>query len=92
MLEQARKGNIADPPMVNTATKIIRTAFREDKAEFAGSKQTKPEGILNLPHLTFSLHVPALLFGRVADAVSIYTCGKQISAAQQVSPNRSINC
>ena len=48
-------GNIADPLMVNTATKIIWTAFREDAAKFAGSMQIKPEDILNLPQFTFGM-------------------------------------
>jgi hypothetical protein len=42
--------------MVNTATKIIWTSFREDAAKFAGSMQVKPEDILNLPQFTFGLH------------------------------------
>ena len=48
--------NISDPLMVNTATKIIWTPFREDAAKFAGSMQIKPEDILNLPQFTFGLH------------------------------------
>jgi|GEM_PF-6119775 len=59
-ISQARgvKGgaSIADPLMVNTATKIIWTAFREDAAKFAGSMQIKPEDILNLPQFTFGMH------------------------------------
>jgi hypothetical protein len=42
--------------MVNTATKIIWTSFREDAAKFAGSMQIKPEEILNLPQFTFGMH------------------------------------
>ena len=59
-LSQSRGGkggsNIIDPLMVNTATKIIWTAFREDAAKFAGSMQIKPEDILNLPQFTFGMH------------------------------------
>lgn len=56
-LSQARgSGNIADPLMVNTATKIIWTSFREDAAKFAGSMQIRPEEILNLPQFTFGMH------------------------------------
>ncbi|MEL7275566.1 MAG: hypothetical protein AAGK98_03775 [Pseudomonadota bacterium] len=60
-LSQSRGGgkggsNIADPLMVNTATKIIWTAFREDAARFAGSMQVKPEEILGLPQFTFGMH------------------------------------
>ncbi len=49
-------GNISDPLMVNTATKIIWTSFREDAAKFAGSMQIKAEDILNLPQFTFGMH------------------------------------
>ncbi|WP_411890786.1 hypothetical protein [Yoonia sp. SDW83-1] len=49
-------GNIADPLMVNTATKVIWTSFREDAAKFAGSMQIKPEDILSLPQFTFGMH------------------------------------
>ncbi len=49
-------GSIADPLMVNTATKIIWTSFREDAAKFAGSMQIKAEDILNLPQFTFGMH------------------------------------
>ncbi len=49
-------GSIADPLMVNTATKIIWTSFREDAAKFAGSMQIKAEDILNLPEFTFGMH------------------------------------
>jgi GTPase SAR1 family protein len=49
-------GNIADPLMVNTATKLIWTSFRDDAAKFAGSMQVKPEDILNLPQFTFGMH------------------------------------
>jgi len=52
----AKGSNIADPLMVNTATKIIWTSFREDAAKFAGSMQVKPEEILNLPQFTFGMH------------------------------------
>lgn len=56
-LSQARgSGNISDPLMVNTATKIIWTSFREDAAKFAGSMQVRPEEILNLPQFTFGMH------------------------------------
>ena len=48
--------NIADPLMVNTATKIIWTSYREDAAKFAGSMQVSPDTILNLPQFTFGLH------------------------------------
>ncbi|MEJ6404948.1 hypothetical protein [Yoonia sp. 2307UL14-13] len=49
-------GSVTDPLMVNTATKLIWTSFREDAAKFAGSMQVKPEDILNLPPYTFGLH------------------------------------
>lgn len=49
-------GNIADPLMVNTATKLIWTSFRDDAAKFAGSMQVKPEDILNLPQFTFGMY------------------------------------
>jgi len=49
-------GNISDPLMVNSATKIIWTSFREDAAKFAGSMQIKAEHILNLPQFTFGMH------------------------------------
>jgi hypothetical protein len=49
-------GNIADPLMVNTATKLIWTSFRDDAAKFAGSMQIKPEDILGLPQFTFGMH------------------------------------
>ncbi|WP_338548952.1 hypothetical protein [Roseovarius phycicola] len=59
-LSQARsiKGgaSISDPLMVNTATKIIWTSFREDAAKFAGSMQIKPEDILALPQFTFGMY------------------------------------
>ena len=49
-------GNITDPLMVNTGTKLIWTSFREDAAKFAGSMQVKPEDILNLPEFTFGMY------------------------------------
>ena len=49
-------GHITDPLMVNTATKLIWTSFKEDAAKFAGSMQIKPEDILNLPQFTFGMH------------------------------------
>ena len=49
-------GGLADSLMVNTATKIIWTSFREDAAKFAGSMQIKADDILNLPQFTFGLH------------------------------------
>ena len=52
----SKGGGLADSLMVNTATKIIWTSFREDAAKFAGSMQVKPEDILNLPQFTFGLH------------------------------------
>jgi GTPase SAR1 family protein len=59
-ISQARgaKGgsNITDPLMVNTATKLIWTSFREDATKFAGSMQVKAEDILNLPQFTFGMH------------------------------------
>ena len=59
-ISQSRGGkggsNIADPLMVNTATKLIWTSFREDAAKFAGSMQVKPEDILNLPQFTFGMY------------------------------------
>ena len=59
-ISQSRGGkggsNIADTLMVNTATKLIWTSFREDAAKFAGSMQVKPEDILNLPQFTFGMH------------------------------------
>lgn len=59
-VSQSRGGkagsNIADPLMVNTATKLIWTSFREDAAKFAGSMQVKPEDILNLPQFTFGMY------------------------------------
>ncbi|MEP2473577.1 MAG: hypothetical protein ABJH45_18800 [Paracoccaceae bacterium] len=59
-ISQSRGGktgsNIADPLMVNTATKLIWTSFKEDAAKFAGSMQIKPEDILNLPQFTFGMH------------------------------------
>lgn len=48
--------NIADPLMVNTATKIIWTTYREDAAKFAGSMQVSPDEILKLPQFTFGMH------------------------------------
>jgi hypothetical protein len=42
--------------MVNTATKLIWTSFREDATKFAGSMQVKAEDILNLPQFTFGMH------------------------------------
>lgn len=59
-ISQARgaKGgsNITDPLMVNTATKLIWTSFREDATKFAGSMQIKAEDILSLPQFTFGMH------------------------------------
>ncbi len=59
-ISQARgaKGgsNITDPLMVNTATKLIWTSFREDATKFAGSMQVKAEDILSLPQFTFGMH------------------------------------
>ncbi|RLJ60754.1 hypothetical protein BCF46_0960 [Litoreibacter meonggei] len=59
-ISQARgaKGgsNITDPLMVNTATKLIWTSFREDATKFAGSMQVKAEDILTLPQFTFGMH------------------------------------
>ncbi|WP_281855898.1 hypothetical protein [Litoreibacter halocynthiae] len=59
-ISQARgaKGgsNITDPLMVNTATKLIWTSFREDATKFAGSMQVKTEDILALPQFTFGMH------------------------------------
>jgi hypothetical protein len=59
-ISQARgaKGgsNITDPLMVNTATKLIWTTFREDATKFAGSMQIKAEDILALPQFTFGMH------------------------------------
>lgn len=52
----SKGGSLADSLMVNTATKIIWTSYREDAAKFAGSMQVKPEDILNLPQFTFGLH------------------------------------
>jgi hypothetical protein len=49
-------GNIADPLMVNTATKIIWTAYKEDAAKFAGSMQISASEILDLPQFTFGMH------------------------------------
>jgi hypothetical protein len=49
-------GNIADPLMVNTATKIIWTAYKEDATKFAGSMQIDAKDILNLPQFTFGMH------------------------------------
>jgi hypothetical protein len=48
--------NIIDPLMVNTATKIIWTTYRDDAAKFAGSMRVTPETILDLPQFTFGLH------------------------------------
>ena len=48
--------NITDPLMVNTATKLIWTSFREDATKFAGSMQVKAEDILSLPQFTFGMH------------------------------------
>jgi hypothetical protein len=42
--------------MVNTATKLIWTSFREDATKFAGSMQVRAEDILNLPQFTFGMH------------------------------------
>jgi hypothetical protein len=65
-LSQARgSGNISDPLMVNTATKIIWTSFREDAAKFAGSMQIRPEEILNLPQFTFGMHSRKQGFGPI---------------------------
>ena len=59
-ISQARgaKGgsNITDPLMVNTATKLIWTSFREDATKFAGSMQVKADDILNLPQFTFGMY------------------------------------
>jgi hypothetical protein len=59
-ISQARgaKGgsNITDPLMVNTATKLIWTSFREDATKFAGSMPIKAEDILSLPQFTFGMH------------------------------------
>ena len=55
-LSHAKKANIVDPLMVNTATKIIWTAYRDDAAKFAGSMQIKAEDILSLPQFTFGMH------------------------------------
>ncbi|MEO1639883.1 MAG: hypothetical protein AAFU41_11635 [Pseudomonadota bacterium] len=59
-ISQARgaKGgsNITDPLMVNTATKLIWTSFREDATKFAGSMQIRAEDILSLPQFTFGMH------------------------------------
>jgi len=48
--------NIADPLMVNTATKIIWTSFRDDAAKFAGNMQISADDILSLPQYTFGLY------------------------------------
>lgn len=48
--------NIADPLMVNTSTKIIWTAFRDDAARFAGSMQISADEILALPQFTFGMY------------------------------------
>jgi hypothetical protein len=50
------RSNIVDPLMVNTSTKIIWTAHRDDAVKFAGSMQVKPERILELPQFTFGMH------------------------------------
>lgn len=59
-ISQSRGGkgtsNITDPLMVNTATKIIWTSYREDAAKFAGSMQIRAEDILNLPQFTFGMY------------------------------------
>lgn len=59
-ISQARgaKGgsNITDPLMVNTATKLIWTTFREDATKFAGSMQIKADDILALPQFTFGMY------------------------------------
>ncbi|MFC6640282.1 TraM recognition domain-containing protein [Sulfitobacter sediminilitoris] len=57
-ISQAKKSgsNISDALMVNTATKIIWTPFREDASKFAGSMQVKADEILNLPQFTFGMH------------------------------------
>lgn len=49
-------GNIADPLMVNTATKIIWTAYRDDALKFAGSMQIGADDILALPQFTFGMY------------------------------------
>jgi hypothetical protein len=49
-------GSITDSLMVNTATKIIWTAYREDAAKFAGSMQIRAEDILALPQFTFGMY------------------------------------
>ena len=49
-------GNITDPLMVNTATKIIWTAYKEDAQKFAGSMQIDAKEILSLPQFTFGMH------------------------------------
>ncbi|RMF00822.1 MAG: hypothetical protein D6773_10930 [Alphaproteobacteria bacterium] len=58
-LSQARKDgrhNIADPLMVNTATKIVWTSYRKDAAEFAANMQVSADTILSLPQYTFGLY------------------------------------
>ena len=48
--------NIADPLMVNIATKIIWTAYRDDAVKFAGSMQISADEILQLPQFTFGMY------------------------------------
>ncbi len=48
--------NITDPLMVNTATKLIWTTFREDATKFAGSMQIRADDILALPQFTFGMY------------------------------------
>ncbi len=58
-LSQAKgegRRNIADPLMVNTATKIVWTSYRKDAAEFAGNMQVQANTILSLPQYTFGLY------------------------------------
>ncbi|MGR3837890.1 MAG: hypothetical protein ACU0A2_06010 [Cognatishimia sp.] len=66
-LSQAKKGsvNIADALMVNTATKIIWTSFRDDAAKFAGNMQVTADTILGLPQYTFGLYTRSQGFCQV---------------------------
>lgn len=67
-------GNIADPLMVNTATKIIWTAYRDDALKFAGSMQIKADEILALPQFTFGMYSRKTGFAPirgVPDALSV---------------------
>lgn len=58
-LSQAKgdgRRNIADPLMVNTATKIVWTSYREDAAKFAANMQISANTILSLPQYTFGMY------------------------------------